>query len=35
VRHYYSLTSQGEIFRLEKEAELKDFIATVSKIIKP
>ena len=33
VRHYYTLTAEGIIVKLEKEAELKDFISTINKII--
>jgi len=33
VRHYYTLTAEGIIVKLEKEAELKDFINTINKII--
>ena len=33
VRHYYSLTSEGVKIKNEKEAELKDFINTINKII--
>lgn len=33
VRHYYSLTPEGVKVKLEKEAELKDFINTINKII--
>ena len=33
VRHYYSLTEEGNKLRIEKEAELKDFINTINKII--
>jgi PadR family transcriptional regulator, regulatory protein PadR len=33
VRHYYSLTSEGVKVKLEKEAELKDFIYTINKIL--
>jgi len=33
VRHYYSLTPYGLKVKLEKEAELKDFISTINKII--
>jgi len=33
VRHYYSLTTQGVQVKNEKEAELKDFISTINKII--
>ena len=33
VRHYYSLTTQGVQEKNEKEAELKDFISTINKII--
>ena len=33
VRHYYTLTTQGTKVQLEKEAELKDFINTINKII--
>jgi DNA-binding PadR family transcriptional regulator len=33
VRHYYSLTPEGVRVKLEKEAELKDFIHTINKII--
>ena len=33
VRHYYSLTSEGVKIKNEKEAELKDFIDTINKII--
>jgi PadR family transcriptional regulator PadR len=33
VRHYYSLTPTGIKVKLEKEAELKDFINTISKLI--
>jgi DNA-binding PadR family transcriptional regulator len=34
VRHYYSLTPKGNQFRIEKEAELTDFINTINKIIR-
>jgi PadR family transcriptional regulator PadR len=33
VRHYYTLTNEGIKVKLEKEAELKDFIKTMNKII--
>ena len=33
VRHYYSLTTEGNKLQIEKEAELKDFINTINKII--
>jgi PadR family transcriptional regulator PadR len=33
VRHYYTLTNEGIKVKLEKEAELKDFINTMNKII--
>jgi len=33
VRHYYFLTTQGVQVKNEKEAELKDFISTINKII--
>ena len=33
VRHYYSLTAKGMKIKSEKEAELRDFIDTISKII--
>ena len=33
VRHYYSLTPKGSKIKSEKEAELRDFIDTISKII--
>jgi PadR family transcriptional regulator, regulatory protein PadR len=33
VRHYYSLTPKGVKIKQEKEAELKDFISTINKII--
>jgi PadR family transcriptional regulator, regulatory protein PadR len=33
VRHYYSLTTEGVKVKLEKEAELKDFINTINKIL--
>jgi len=33
VRHYYSLTPEGLKVKCEKEAELKDFINTINKII--
>jgi PadR family transcriptional regulator, regulatory protein PadR len=33
IRHYYSLTKKGKESRIEKEAELKDFINTLNKII--
>lgn len=33
VRHYYSLTTEGVKVKLEKEAELKDFIYTINKIL--
>lgn len=33
VRHYYSLTSKGVQEKEQREAELKDFIETISKII--
>ena len=33
VRHYYFLTEQGVQVKNEKEAELKDFISTINKII--
>ena len=33
VRHYYSLTPVGVKVKLEKEAELKDFIYTINKIL--
>jgi len=33
VRHYYTLTAEGIIVKHEKEAELKDFINTINKII--
>jgi len=33
VRHYYFLTAQGVQVKNEKEAELKDFISTINKII--
>jgi len=32
VRHYYSLTKNGNEVRIEKEAELRDFINTLNKI---
>jgi len=33
VRHYYSLTPKGVQEKEQREAELKDFIETISKII--
>lgn len=33
VRHYYSLTAEGVRIKREKEAELRDFIDTINKII--
>jgi len=33
VRHYYSLTPKGSKIKSEKEAELRDFINTINKII--
>jgi PadR family transcriptional regulator, regulatory protein PadR len=33
VRHYYSLTGKGVEMKTEKEAEIKDFISTLNKII--
>lgn len=33
VRHYYSLTPKGILEKQQREAELKDFIETISKII--
>jgi len=33
VRHYYSLTKKGVEMKIEKEAEIKDFISTLNKII--
>ncbi len=33
IRHYYSLTEEGRRVQLEKEAELRDFINTINKII--
>ena len=33
VRHYYTLTPAGIKVKLAKEAELKDFINTINKII--
>ena len=33
VRHYYSLTPEGIKVKQEKEAELKDFMITINKII--
>ena len=33
VRHYYTLTTEGIKVKLEREAELKDFISTINKII--
>jgi len=33
VRHYYSLTKDGVKVKNEKEAEIKDFIKTINKII--
>jgi PadR family transcriptional regulator PadR len=33
VRHYYSLTPKGVKVKQEKEAELKDFMYTINKII--
>ena len=33
IRHYYSLTKKGKEAKIEKEAELKDFIRTLNKII--
>ncbi|MDR2009747.1 MAG: PadR family transcriptional regulator [Bacteroidales bacterium] len=33
VRHYYTLTSEGNKVKIEKEEELKDFINTINKII--
>lgn len=33
VRHYYTLTPEGIKVKLAKEAELKDFINTINKII--
>jgi len=33
IRNYYSLTPAGIIVKNEKEAELMDFIQTISKII--
>lgn len=33
VRHYYHLTQEGIKIKKEKEAELKDFIDTINKII--
>lgn len=33
VRHYYSLTTKGSKIKSEKEAELRDFINTINKII--
>ena len=33
VRHYYSLTKKGVEIKTEKEAEIKDFIITINKII--
>ena len=32
VRHYYSLTKNGNEVRIEKEAKLRDFINTLNKI---
>ena len=34
VRHYYTLSPEGIKVELAKEAELKDFINTINKIIK-
>lgn len=33
IRHYYTLTIEGERARLDKETELKDFINTIKNII--
>jgi DNA-binding PadR family transcriptional regulator len=33
VRHYYSLTPEGIRVKSEKEAELRDFISTINKIL--
>lgn len=33
VRHYYSLTKEGVNVKNEKEAEIKDFINTINKIL--
>jgi Predicted transcriptional regulators len=33
VRHYYALTSEGIKVKSEKEAELRDFISTINKIL--
>ena len=33
VRHYYSLTPKGSVTKKEKEAELRDFLNTIGKII--
>jgi DNA-binding PadR family transcriptional regulator len=35
VRHYYSLTPKGSASKKEKEAELKDFMNTIGRIITP
>ena len=34
VRHYYSLTKQGEVVKSEKESDLRDFIQTIENILK-
>lgn len=33
VRHYYTLTAAGTQLKIEKEAELLDFIKTINKIL--